>query len=80
MIRIMEGLILYRDTWPGGPVAFFADVSQWTFVYKNYVYTAQTLLGDGVIVSLFFPREERRPLSVFDSSTAVMQCGNLNLS
>ncbi|KAG8214984.1 hypothetical protein J3R82DRAFT_8387 [Butyriboletus roseoflavus] len=49
IIRIMEGLILYRDTYPEGPVGFFSDVSQWTFVYKNYVYTAQTLLGDGVI-------------------------------
>ena len=51
IIRIMEGLILYRDTYPGGPVAYFADVSQWTFVSKNYVFTAQTLIGDGVVVS-----------------------------
>lgn len=50
----MEGLILYRDTYPGGPVAFFSNVSQWTFVAKNYLFTAQTLVGDGVIVSLFF--------------------------
>ena len=76
----IENFLVLPNLLSGGPVAFFADVSQWTFVYKNYVYTAQMLLGDGVIVSLFFPREERRPLSVFDSSTAVMQCGNLNLS
>ena len=50
----MNGLILYRDTYPGGPVAYFSDVSQWTFTVKNYVYTAQTLIGDGVIVSVFF--------------------------
>ena len=50
----MEALILYRDTYPGGPTAFFADVSQWTFVSKNYVYTIQTLLGDLVIVSSVF--------------------------
>ena len=50
----MEGLILYRDTYPGGPVAFFSNVSQWTFVAKNYLFTVQTLVGDGVIVSLFF--------------------------
>jgi len=49
IIRIMEGLILYRDTYPGGPVAYFSDVSQWTFVSKNYVFTAQTLIGDGVL-------------------------------
>lgn len=53
IIRTMQGLILYRDN-PGGPVAFFSDVSQWTFVSKNYVYTFQSLLGDGVIVSFVF--------------------------
>ncbi|KAH0828756.1 hypothetical protein J3R83DRAFT_3180 [Lanmaoa asiatica] len=50
IIRIMEGLILFRDTYPGGPVGYFSNVSQWTFVYKNYVFTAQTLIGDGVIL------------------------------
>ena len=50
-IRIMEGLILYRDN-PGGPIAFFSDVSQWTFTSKNFVYVIQSLIGDGVIVSL----------------------------
>ena len=52
IIRAMDGLILYRDTYPGGPIGYFSDVSQWTFVSKNHVYTAQTLIGDGVIVSL----------------------------
>lgn len=47
----MEGLILYRDTYQGGPVAYFSNVSQWTFLSKNHVYTAQTLIGDGVVVS-----------------------------
>ena len=49
----MYGLILYRDTFPGGPVAYFADVSQWTFYAKNQVYIAQTVVGDGVIVRFF---------------------------
>ena len=53
IIRVMYGLILYRDTWPGGPVGYFSDVSQWTFTVKNHVYTVQTLIGDGVIVSVF---------------------------
>jgi hypothetical protein len=56
IFRIMDGLILYRDTYRGGPSAYFSNVSQWTFVSKNYVYTAQTLAGDGVIVSLFLSR------------------------
>lgn len=51
IIRVIEGLVLYRDTYTGGPIAFFSDFSQWTFVSKNYLYAAQTLIGDGVIVS-----------------------------
>ncbi|KAF8553469.1 hypothetical protein OG21DRAFT_1441794 [Imleria badia] len=50
IIRVMEGLIMYRDTYRGGPIAYFSDVSQWTFVSKNHVYTAQTLIGDSVIL------------------------------
>lgn len=50
----MEGLILYRDSYPGGPIGYFSDLSQWTFVAKNYVFTAQTLMGDAVVVSHFF--------------------------
>ncbi|KAI9573138.1 CHAT domain-containing protein [Boletus coccyginus] len=52
IIRVMCGLILHRDTYPGGPVAYFSDVSQWTFYVKNQVYIAQTVVGDGVISKL----------------------------
>ncbi|EGN94584.1 hypothetical protein SERLA73DRAFT_188561 [Serpula lacrymans var. lacrymans S7.3] len=50
IIRVEEGLVQYRDTFPGGPNGFFADVAQWSFVYKNVIYTLQTLLGDGVVI------------------------------
>ncbi|KAG9308475.1 hypothetical protein JVU11DRAFT_11817 [Chiua virens] len=50
VIRIAHGLILFRDTHPRGPIGYFSDASQWTFVSKSYVYTAQTLIGDGVIL------------------------------
>ncbi|TRM59077.1 hypothetical protein BD626DRAFT_409791 [Schizophyllum amplum] len=50
MKRVYQGLVKYRDTYPGGPVAFFSDVSQETFVSKNGVYTAHTALGDGVVI------------------------------
>jgi hypothetical protein len=50
IIRVMYGLILYRDTWPGGPVGYFEDVSQWTFNVKNHLYIIQSLIGDGVIL------------------------------
>ena len=53
IIRVMYGLILYRDTWPGGPVGYFEDVSLWTFNVKNHLYIIQSLIGDGVIVSVF---------------------------
>ncbi|KAF8129475.1 hypothetical protein EV363DRAFT_1399813 [Boletus edulis] len=50
IMRVMDGLILYRDTQPGGPVGYFSDLSKWTFDAKNLVYTAQTQIGDGVIL------------------------------
>jgi len=50
IIRVMYGLILYRDTWPGGPVGYFSDVSQWTFNVKNHLYIIQSLIGDAVIL------------------------------
>jgi len=54
IVRVEEGLVRYRDAFPGGPPAFFADVAQVTFVIKNAIYVMQTLLGDGVVVSLVF--------------------------
>ncbi|KAJ7771575.1 hypothetical protein B0H16DRAFT_1673074 [Mycena metata] len=47
--RLNTGLILYRDA-PGGPQAFFANPSQTSFVFKNAVYSFQTVLGDGVVI------------------------------
>ncbi|KAG1859834.1 hypothetical protein F4604DRAFT_1153516 [Suillus subluteus] len=50
IIHVQHGLVKYRDTFPGGPVAFFTDVTQDTFVIKNAIYNIQTLLGDGVVI------------------------------
>ncbi|KAG2122953.1 uncharacterized protein EDB93DRAFT_1244343 [Suillus bovinus] len=50
IIRVEDGLVKYRDTFPGGPVAFFADPSQYTFTIGNVLYGLQTLLGDGVLI------------------------------
>ncbi|KAG1859835.1 hypothetical protein F4604DRAFT_1930571 [Suillus subluteus] len=50
IIQLEDGLVKYRDTFPGGPEAFFADRSQKTFIAKNVIYTLQTLLGDGVVI------------------------------
>jgi hypothetical protein len=54
IIRLEDGLVKYRDTFPGGPAAFFADVSQMTYVVKNAIYILHTLLGDGVVVGPSF--------------------------
>ena len=50
IVRIDEGLVKFRNTFPGGPVAFFEDIAQHTFVIKNALFTLQTLLGDAVVV------------------------------
>lgn len=50
IVRTQEGLVKYRDTFLGGPVAFFGDVAQNTYVIKSALYTLQTLVGDGVVV------------------------------
>ncbi|KAG1850809.1 hypothetical protein DFJ58DRAFT_793152 [Suillus subalutaceus] len=50
IIRIEQGLVTYRDTFPGGPSAFFADVAQETFVIKNAIYTLQAMLSDGILI------------------------------
>ncbi|ETW75179.1 hypothetical protein HETIRDRAFT_442452 [Heterobasidion irregulare TC 32-1] len=47
--RIMQGLVDNRN-FPNGPAAWFADPSQFTFVFKNAIYSFQTVLGDGVVI------------------------------
>ncbi|KAL7279004.1 hypothetical protein ACG7TL_006836 [Trametes sanguinea] len=50
IVRTCRGFVFERDTYPGGPVAFFAQPSESTFVAKNAVYTVQTVLGDGILI------------------------------
>lgn len=54
VVRVEDGLVKYRNTFPGGPVVFFADLSQYTFTIKNVLYILQTLVADGVVVSPYF--------------------------
>ncbi|KAI0330249.1 hypothetical protein GY45DRAFT_1370957 [Cubamyces sp. BRFM 1775] len=49
-VRACRGFVFERDSYPGGPIAFFAQPSESTFVAKNAVYTIQTLLGDGILI------------------------------
>lgn len=46
--RIYLGFVKFRDTI--GPINYFADVSQQTFVFKNAIYSFQTAVGDGVVL------------------------------
>ncbi|KAI0360116.1 hypothetical protein OH77DRAFT_1419506 [Trametes cingulata] len=50
IVRVCNGLIYQRDSFPGGPIAFFSQPSEKTFIAKNIVYLFQTLLGDGVLI------------------------------
>ncbi|EIW82599.1 hypothetical protein CONPUDRAFT_163726 [Coniophora puteana RWD-64-598 SS2] len=50
VVRVVEGFVLYQGAYPGGPTAFFADVMQWSFIFKTLLYLLQTLIGDGVVI------------------------------
>ncbi|KAG2069394.1 hypothetical protein BDR04DRAFT_1078174 [Suillus decipiens] len=50
IIRTGDGLVKYRNTFPGGPEAFFGDVSQVTYLAKDILYIMQTLVADGVLI------------------------------
>ncbi|KAG2033009.1 hypothetical protein BDR03DRAFT_712893 [Suillus americanus] len=50
IIRVEDGLVKQRDTYPGGSAAFFANVAEETFVVKDAIIILQTLLGDGVVI------------------------------
>ncbi|KAG2130169.1 uncharacterized protein EDB93DRAFT_1108519 [Suillus bovinus] len=50
IIRVEDGLVKYRDTYPGGPIAFFADITQETYTIKHALYLLQTLLADGIVI------------------------------
>ncbi|KAJ7474108.1 hypothetical protein FB451DRAFT_1558338 [Mycena latifolia] len=48
--RVYTGLIVHRDDFPGGPAAWFENISDPSFVFKNVLYGIQTLIGDGVVI------------------------------
>ncbi|KAJ7751340.1 hypothetical protein B0H14DRAFT_2405650, partial [Mycena olivaceomarginata] len=48
--RLVVAFVTLRDSYPGGPSAWFANPSQRSFITKNAVYTFQTVLGDGVVI------------------------------
>ncbi|KAF7365877.1 hypothetical protein MVEN_00462300 [Mycena venus] len=48
--RLVVAFVTLRDSYPGGPSAWFANPSQRSFIFKNAIYTFQTVLGDGVVI------------------------------
>jgi hypothetical protein len=50
IVRTENGFVKYRDTFPGGPAAYFGDVTQPLYVTKYSLLTLQTMVGDGVLV------------------------------
>jgi len=47
--RIFRAFIIYRDA-PGGPAAYFNELSEFTQLFGTTIYVAQTLVGDGVVL------------------------------
>ncbi|KAI0710094.1 hypothetical protein C8Q76DRAFT_741007 [Earliella scabrosa] len=47
--RIIKAFITFRDA-PGGPAAFFHQLSEFTQIFGSAVYVAQTLIGDSVVL------------------------------
>ncbi|KAF9455989.1 hypothetical protein BDZ94DRAFT_1276776 [Collybia nuda] len=47
--RLIDGFIYLRDK-PGGPAAFFSDVSIPANVAKVIIHTVNSILGDGIVV------------------------------
>ncbi|KAG1737495.1 uncharacterized protein EDB91DRAFT_1290340 [Suillus paluster] len=50
IIRIEDGLVKHRDTFPGGPTSYFGDFTLKTYATKHALYLLQTLLADGVVI------------------------------
>uniref|UniRef100_A0A5K1JXK9 Cell surface hydrophobicity-associated protein n=1 Tax=Ganoderma boninense TaxID=34458 RepID=A0A5K1JXK9_9APHY len=47
--RVIKAFIIYRNA-PGGPAAFFNQLSEFTQIFGSTVYVAQTLIGDSVVL------------------------------
>ena len=54
-MRIWKAFITLRDE-PGGPAAFFNQLSEFTQIFGTAICLGQTLVGDGAMVTtVFFP-------------------------
>lgn len=51
IVRICDGFISVGPHLPGGPLQYFNDISQRTFLIKSCLFNTQTLILDAVVVS-----------------------------
>lgn len=47
--RIIKAFIIFKDQ-PGGPAAYFNQLSNFTNIFGSTIYVAQTLVGDAFVV------------------------------
>ncbi|KAI0352623.1 hypothetical protein OH77DRAFT_1408706, partial [Trametes cingulata] len=47
--RIIRAFVIFRDE-PGGPAAYFNELSEFTQIFGSTIYIAQTLIGDSVVL------------------------------
>ncbi|KAF9478003.1 hypothetical protein BDN70DRAFT_880537 [Pholiota conissans] len=47
--RIIKAFVIFKDE-PGGPGAFFNQLSEFTQIFGSTIYIAQTLVGDSVVL------------------------------
>lgn len=47
--RIIKAFVIFKDE-PGGPGAFFNQLSEFTQIFGSTIYVAQTLVGDSVVL------------------------------
>ena len=51
--RIVKAFVIYRDA-PGGPIAYFANLSNPSYLIGSLFYALQTLLGDFCMVRKYY--------------------------
>ena len=51
--RIVKAFVTYRDA-PGGPIAYFANLSNPSYLIGSMFYALQTLLGDFCMVRKYY--------------------------
>ena len=49
--RVIRAFIKFRNE-PGGPAAYFNELSEFTQIFGSTIYIAQTIVGDSVVVRI----------------------------